>query len=165
MSGKKEKVAIIGGGAAGFFAAITCAQANPNQEVYLFEKTSKVLSKVRVSGGGRCNVTHNCLNSNQFTQFYPRGSKFLKPDFKLYGAKETIAWFEKRKVNLKAEPDGRMFPVTDDSATIVNCLLQEATKSGVTIKTGQGIEHISINEGQNPKFYLTLTGGDRKSVV
>jgi len=157
---KKKRVAIVGGGAAGFFAAISCAQANPKLEVYLFEKTVKLLSKVRVSGGGRCNVTHHCFNPHQFVQYYPRGGKFLKTGFKLFGATETIKWFEMRGVKLKAEADGRMFPVTDDSATIVNCLIAEATKAGVMIKTRIGVDTIVLTEQTSTKFRLSLSTGD-----
>jgi len=159
MSDKKKKVAIVGGGAAGFFAAISCAQINPELEVYLFEKTPKLLSKVRVSGGGRCNVTHHCFNPNQFIQFYPRGGKFLKIAFKLFGATETVKWFEKRGVKLKTEVDGRMFPVTDDSQTIVNCLLAEAKKAGVNIKTSVGVDTIVPPENAREKFRLGLSAG------
>jgi len=160
MLDKKKRVAIVGGGAAGFFAAISCAQANPKLEVYLFEKTAKLLSKVRVSGGGRCNVTHHCFNPNQFIQYYPRGAKFLKTGFKLFGATETVKWFEKRGVKLKAEADGRMFPVTDDSATIVNCLMAEAAKAGVMIKTRVGVDAIAFTEQTKTKFQLSLSTGN-----
>ncbi|WP_026464914.1 NAD(P)/FAD-dependent oxidoreductase [Adhaeribacter aquaticus] len=159
MSGRKEKIVVIGGGAAGFFAAITCAQNNPEVEVILLEKTTKLLSKVKISGGGRCNVTHALFNPNQFIHFYPRGGKFLKSCFKIFGATETVAWFEKRGVKLKAEPDGRMFPVTDNSETIVNCLIQEARKTGVIIKTGVGVEAIVKSNAGNA-FSLHLTSGD-----
>ena len=155
MLSRKKIVAIVGGGAAGFFAAITCAQLNPLAEVYLFEKTSKLLSKVRISGGGRCNVTHHCYNPNQLTQYYPRGGKFLKTGFKLFGAEDTVKWFEKRGIKLKTEADGRMFPITDDSATIVNCLLLEAKKAGVVVKTGISVDAIAKTD--TGKFTLRLS--------
>jgi len=157
MSDKKKRVVIVGGGAAGFFAAISCAQANPELEVYLFEKSPKLLSKVRVSGGRRCNVTHHCFYPNQFIQYYPRGGKFLKTGFKLFGAEETVQWFEKKGVKLKSEADGRMFPVTDDSATIVDCLLTEARKAGVLIKTSIGVDAIVPLENVAQKFRLSLS--------
>ena len=137
------KVVVIGGGAAGFFGAIACAEANPEARVLLLEKSSKLLAKVRVSGGGRCNVTHHCFVPSAFSKQYPRGAKQLKEAFKTFGARETINWFEKRGVALKAEADGRMFPVTDNSETIVDCLLREAGKAGVEIRTGVAVEHIA----------------------
>ena len=164
MLDKKKRVAIVGGGAAGFFAAISCAQNNPGLEVYLFEKTPKLLSKVRVSGGGRCNVTHHCFNPNQLIQFYPRGGKFLKTGFKLFGATETVKWFEKRGVKLKTEEDGRMFPVTDNSETIVNCLMAEARKAGVIIKTSVGVNAIKLPENAAKKFRLNLSDGSESEV-
>lgn len=138
-----KTVMVIGGGAAGFFGAITCAEKDPAATVILYEKTNKLLSKVRVSGGGRCNVTHQCFNPHQFSQFYPRGGKFLKVPLKEFGAAETVAWFRERGVCLQAEADGRMFPDTNNSATIVNCLMAAAQKAGVKIETGMAIENIT----------------------
>ena len=154
-------IIVIGGGAAGFFGAIACANANPEAQVTILEKSNKLLSKVRVSGGGRCNVTHHCFVPSVLSQHYPRGAKQLKEAFKIFGATETIAWFEKRGVKLKAEADGRMFPVTDNSETIIDCLLQEARRVGVSIKTGTGVEKIipqSIN-GEPNGFKLDLGNG------
>ncbi|MDQ3292323.1 MAG: NAD(P)/FAD-dependent oxidoreductase [Bacteroidota bacterium] len=144
MVPKSETIVVVGGGAAGFFGAITCAENNPAAKVILLEKTNKLLSKVRISGGGRCNVTHHCFNPNQLIQFYPRGGKFLKPAFKEFGAAETVAWFQKRGVRLHTESDGRMFPDTNDSSTIVNCLLHAAQKARVQIETGQSVESIKF---------------------
>ncbi len=155
------KVVVIGGGAAGFFGAIACAEANPDADVVLLEKTNKLLSKVRVSGGGRCNVTHHCFIPSVFSQNYPRGAKQLKEAFKTFGATETIDWFKKRGVPLVAEADGRMFPVTNTSETIVDCLIDEARKAGVSIKTGVGVESIepvSSPEGHTT-FILQLQNG------
>lgn len=152
-----ERVVVVGGGAAGFFGAIACAQQNPDLEVILLEKTNKLLSKVRVSGGGRCNVTHNCFVPSIFSQHYPRGAKQLKEAFKTFGASETIAWFEKRGVKLKSELDGRMFPTTDNSETIVKCLMQEAEKAGVKVKTGVGVEQVIPEDNQG--YTLSLTNG------
>ena len=152
-----KKVVIIGGGAAGFFAAITCAQFNPAAKVYLFEKTNKLLAKVRISGGGRCNVTHACFNPNELIKFYPRGGKFLKAGFKLFGAADTVEWFTQRGIKIKIEPDGRMFPVTNDSATVVNCLQQQAQKLGVQINLNTAVSRL---EPLQPKgFLLTLPEG------
>ncbi len=148
----------MGGGAAGFFGAITCAENNPTAQVILLEKTDKLLSKVRVSGGGRCNVTHHCFNPAQLAQFYPRGGKFLKNLFKTFGAAETVAWFQKRGVALHTEPDGRMFPVTNDSDTIVTCLMQAAQKAGVKIETRLSVEKITpIFSSDLPSFDLVLS--------
>ncbi|GAB3531317.1 NAD(P)/FAD-dependent oxidoreductase [Pontibacter brevis] len=154
-------VAVIGGGAAGFFGAVTCAQTNPGARVLLLEKSGKVLSKVRVSGGGRCNVTHHCFVPSLLSQHYPRGARQLKEAFKTFGAQETVDWFSQRGVQLKTEADGRMFPVTDNSETIINCLLQEAKRLGVEIRTGAGVESIVPEEtvsGQ-PQFTLKLSTG------
>ncbi len=118
------KIIVIGGGAAGFFAAIQAAEGGA--QVTLLEKSNKVLSKVAISGGGRCNVTHYCFDPARLVQAYPRGNKALLGPFHRFQPKDTIAWFEERGVKLKVEPDGRMFPVTDSSATIVNCLLEAA---------------------------------------
>jgi predicted flavoprotein YhiN len=106
----KRKVIVIGGGAAGFFSAITCAQADKDVEVILFEKTGKLLSKVAVSGGGRCNVTHACFDNKLLSGSYPRGEKQLKSAFSRFTTTNTVEWFESRGVKLKAEEDGRMFP-------------------------------------------------------
>ncbi len=154
------KVVVVGGGAAGFFGAIACAAANPEVEVILLEKTNKLLSKVRVSGGGRCNVTHSCFVPAVFSQHYPRGAKQLKEAFKTFGAADTIEWFEKRGVALKAEADGRMFPVTDNSETVTNCLMQEAQRVGVKIKTGVGVERVVPEQQEgDPAYLLHLSNG------
>ncbi|KAA5547979.1 BaiN/RdsA family NAD(P)/FAD-dependent oxidoreductase [Adhaeribacter rhizoryzae] len=165
MPENKTKVAIIGGGAAGFFAAITCAQQNLNLTVYLFEKTSKLLSKVKISGGGRCNVTHHCFNPHQLTQYYPRGGKFLKTGFRIFGAEDTVNWFQQRGAQLKTEADGRMFPVTDDSATIVNCLLNQAQKVGVKINISTAVQAIIPLQKGAAGFQLIFSGGQEMNVV
>ncbi|WP_167855585.1 BaiN/RdsA family NAD(P)/FAD-dependent oxidoreductase [Hymenobacter fodinae] len=156
MKVEKETVAIIGGGAAGFFGAITCAETNPHLRVLLIEKTGKLLSKVRISGGGRCNVTHAADTPAQLVQHYPRGQKQLKEPFKQFGALDTVRWFERRGVRLKTEPDGRMFPTTDSSETIAQCLLDAAQQAGVQILLHTQAEHIEpLPTGG---FRLTLTG-------
>lgn len=136
------KIAVIGGGAAGFFAAIHAAQADSKNEVTLFEKTSKLLAKVLVSGGGRCNVTHACFENNRLSTNYPRGERQLKSAFARFSTKDTIEWFNSKGIKLKTESDGRMFPVTDSSETIADCLLSEAKKSGVTIQLNTEIKTI-----------------------
>src|SRR6476659_1336677 len=108
-----DRIAIVGGGAAGFFAAITCAEANPRKEVSIYERGSEFLTKVRISGGGRCNVTHACFDPRTMTEHYPRGERALASPLHRFTASDTITWFEKRGIELKTEPDGRMFPVTD----------------------------------------------------
>ncbi len=137
------QIAIIGGGAAGFFAAITCAEAHPDCRVTIFERGKAVLEKVRVSGGGRCNVTHHCFDARTLAQYYPRGSRELLGPFLQFGAEQTVAWFERRGVRLKTEADGRMFPVTDDSQTIIDCLQHAARQAGVETRLGARIEHFS----------------------
>lgn len=136
---KVRKAAIIGGGAAGFFSALHLAEIDPYCEVHVFEKSTQLLSKVKVSGGGRCNVTHACFDNRTLVQFYPRGSKQLASPFKQFSPIDTIAWFKERGVTLKTEADGRMFPVTDSSQTIINCFLEEAQRLGVRIHTQQGV--------------------------
>jgi predicted Rossmann fold flavoprotein len=136
----REKIAIIGGGAAGFFAAITCAQANPENEVSVFEHGSEFLTKVRISGGGRCNVTHACFDPPALTASYPRGERALISPLHRFSPRDTIDWFESRGVKLKTEPDGRVFPVTDSSRTIIECLVSEAKGAGVRLFKRKGIE-------------------------
>ncbi|WP_210464800.1 BaiN/RdsA family NAD(P)/FAD-dependent oxidoreductase [Rufibacter roseolus] len=158
----QETVVIIGGGAAGFFGAITCAEANPHLRVILLEKTTKLLSKVRVSGGGRCNVTHACFQTSAFSLHYPRGQKALKKLLPSFGAQDTVTWFENRGVKLKTEADGRMFPQSNSSETIVDCLVQSARKAGVEIRTGLGVNEIQVQEEGLPhkKFVLQLSNGE-----
>src|ERR1043166_8921133 len=121
-------VIVIGGGAAGFFSAVNIAEMHPECSVTLLEKTGKLLSKVKVLGGGRCNVTHACFDNKQMVRNYPRGEKELLSVFSRFGTDDTVKWFEKRGVKLKTEEDGRMFPVSDNSETIINCLLKEADR-------------------------------------
>lgn len=149
-------VAVLGGGAAGFFGAIACAEANPQLRVVLLEKSTKLLSKVRVSGGGRCNVTHHCFAPAELARHYPRGGKQLQEPFRQFGAQDTVRWFEGRGVRLKTEADGRMFPVTDSSETIAQALENAAHRAGVRIYLGTAAEQIAPQaEGG---FGLTLSG-------
>ncbi len=152
-----KKIIVIGGGAAGFFAAINCAQRHQNYSVTILEKSSKLLSKVRVSGGGRCNVTHACFENSLLTKNYPRGEKELQNVFSRFSTTDTIKWFEERGVQLKTETDGRMFPITNNSETIINCLVQEADKAGVHIKLNVSIEEIIKNDDKT--FTLKANGG------
>ncbi|HSJ68795.1 MAG TPA: NAD(P)/FAD-dependent oxidoreductase [Anditalea sp.] len=139
-----KKIAVIGGGAAGYFAAIHAAQSGAT--VIIYEKTSNTLSKVKISGGGRCNVTHAAYEVSKLIKNYPRGDKFLKKVFQHFSVKDTVNWFEQRGVSLKVESDGRMFPVTDDSQTIIDILRQEATKANVILKTTHKASEIRKSE-------------------
>lgn len=136
------KIAIIGGGAAGFYAALSAKSHHPESQVTIYEKSDKLLSKVKISGGGRCNVTHACFNIGELVKFYPRGEKQLRKSFGVFNTNHTISWFNARGVELKAESDGRMFPITDDSQTIIDCLMKEARDLGVGIKLKSGIEKV-----------------------
>ena len=129
----EKKLVIIGGGAAGFFCAINAARLNPELQVTIVERNNKVLSKVKVSGGGRCNVTHACFNVDELILKYPRGKYFVKKSFNWFSTLDTIEWFNQRGVALKAEADNRMFPVTDNSQTIIDCLMAEAKRYKVTV--------------------------------
>jgi predicted Rossmann fold flavoprotein len=133
---------VIGGGAAGFFGAIQAAEMNPRMRILILEKTTKLLSKVRVSGGGRCNVTHACFNPKELSHHYPRGEKALRSLLKKYHAKDIVDWFAERGVELKAEDDGRMFPVTDSSQTIIDCFLDTVQEFGIKIETSNGVNKI-----------------------
>ncbi|KOS06678.1 flavoprotein [Flavobacterium akiainvivens] len=139
---KNYDVLIAGGGAAGFFTAINIAERNPKLKIAILERGKEVLSKVRVSGGGRCNVTHACFIPNDLVKFYPRGEKELRGPFNRFCSGDTIEWFERHGVELKIEEDGRMFPVTDSSQTIIDCFLAAAQKHGIQILTGQSIQSI-----------------------
>ena len=140
MSGR---VVIVGGGAAGFFAAITCAEAAPGARVTLFEKTPQFLSKVRISGGGRCNVTHACFEPCDLSGYYPRGGPALVGPFHTFQPRDTIAWFASRGVNLKTEADGRIFPLTDSSKTILDCLLNAARTAGVELVPNRAPQRVA----------------------
>ncbi|MCW3077542.1 MAG: aminoacetone oxidase family FAD-binding enzyme, partial [Bacteroidetes bacterium] len=132
----KKKIIVIGGGAAGFFSAINLAILRPEYQIIILEKTNKLLSKVKVSGGGRCNVTHHCLDNQELVKNYPRGNKELLQVFSKFNVQHTIEWFHKQGVNLKTEEDGRMFPVTDSSQTIIDCFMKLAEKYNIEIITG-----------------------------
>jgi len=153
---EQEQIAIAGGGAAGFFSAIACAEANPNCEVSIFERGTQFLSKVRISGGGRCNVTHGLSDVGMFTTRYPRGDRELISPFHRFSADDTISWFQARGVQLKRESDGRMFPVTDSSQTVIDCLMAEAEAADVRLFSRKGIEGAVQANGQ---FDLKLTDG------
>ncbi len=136
------RIAIIGGGAAGFMAAITAQSSDSNSEVILFEKSNKVLNKVKISGGGRCNVTNACFSISELAKNYPRGGGFLKKAFNHFYTKDTVEWFEQRGVELKKEDDNRMFPISNNSQTIIDCLKSECDKHKVSIKYQNPVKNI-----------------------
>lgn len=147
-----KKLIVIGGGAAGFFCAVNAARMKPDLEVIVIEKSNKLLSKVKVSGGGRCNTTNACFEIPELAKKYPRGQQFLKKAFHYFNTTDTIQWFADRKVELVAEADGRMFPATNDSQTIINCLLNEADKYGVKVFMQTEIKVIEKKENQFALF-------------
>jgi hypothetical protein len=142
----KKRLIVIGGGAAGFFCAVNAARLSPQLEVIILEKSNKLLSKVKVSGGGRCNVTHACYSIAEMIKKYPRGAAFLKKAFHHFFTNDTIAWFAERGVVLKTEADGRMFPVTDSSQTIIDCLMKEANKYNVEIRMNKEVKQLVVAE-------------------
>jgi predicted Rossmann fold flavoprotein len=155
------RIVIAGGGAAGFFAAIACAEAGSTAEIIIVEKTAQFLSKVKISGGGRCNVTHACFNERDFATRFPRGERALIAPLKQFQAGDTVAWFAARGVKLKTESDGRMFPVSDSSQTIIDCLLDAARAARVKLKTNCGVERVARNSSGG--FDLTLSDGEALS--
>lgn len=140
------KIAIIGGGAAGFFTAISAKTHHPNAEVVIYEKSTKVLSKVKISGGGRCNVTHACFDNKELASKYPRGGNYLRKAFEYFNAKDTLDWFKQRGVDMKIYPDGCVFPQSNDSQTIIDCFLREANHLGIKIHFNQSIIKLTKNE-------------------
>ncbi|MFT6001279.1 MAG: putative Rossmann fold flavoprotein [Flavobacteriales bacterium] len=141
------KIGIIGGGAAGFFAAIHAKKNFPKSEVTILEKSQKLLSKVKVSGGGRCNVTNGCTAISELSKAYPRGEKKLKKAFREFNTKHTMEWFEERGVALTIQEDNCVFPVSQDSQTIIDCFMNEVTQLGINIEMGKGVNSIEKNRG------------------
>jgi len=168
----KLRVAIIGGGAAGFFAAFSVKENHRDAEVVILEKTGKTLAKVKVSGGGRCNVTNACFSASKLSKFYPRGEKPMKKLFSVFQAVDTVEWFKKRGVELKAEGDNRMFPVTDSSRTIIDCFHKEAEKLGIKVLLQKTVNKIvpradgfSLHLEKGVEFFdnvIIATGGSPK---
>ena len=144
----RKQIIVVGAGAAGFFGAITAAENNPTAKVTLLEKNRTVLNKVRISGGGRCNVTHDCPDHKKLAKSYPRGGTFLRALFNQFNVQNTIEWFKNEGVTLKTEPDGRMFPITDNSETIAQALEQKARKLGVNVRTSFGVKNILMEDRQ-----------------
>lgn len=149
-------VLIVGGGAAGFFAAINTAEQNPALSIAILERGNSVLSKVKISGGGRCNVTHAEFIPNELASYYPRGEKELKGPFHAFMTGDTMTWFEERGVPLKVEEDGRVFPMSDTSQSIIDCFLTQAQKFGVEVKKNHAVR--SVKQGQN-SWNLETTNG------
>jgi len=181
----KQKVIIIGGGAAGFFAAVQAKANHPKAEVTIFEKAKKLLAKVKISGGGRCNVTHACFDPAELVRYYPRGNKELLGPFHQFATGDTMQWFEDRGVQLKIEADNRVFPISNSSQTIIDCLLDASQKAGISLKLGENVTHISkidhrykittnsdvfnadaliIATGSSPKFWDLLNTFDHTIV-
>ena len=175
----KYDIIIVGGGAAGFFTAINIVEKNPNLKVVILERGKSVLEKVRISGGGRCNVTHACFVPNDLVKNYPRGEKELRGPFHQFCSGDTIDWFEKHGVELKIEEDGRMFPISDSSQTIIDCFISATKKLGIDVLTGQSVQsiykaidywkvetnhetfscqHLILTAGSNPKIWEMLAG-------
>jgi predicted Rossmann fold flavoprotein len=150
-------IIVVGGGAAGFFSAINIVERNPKLKVAILERGKEVLSKVRISGGGRCNVTHACFEPNELVKYYPRGEKELRGPFHQFCSGDTIEWFENHGVELKIEEDGRMFPVSNSSQTIIDCFLTASHKLGITILTGQSVQSIFNIEGSAENYWKIET--------
>jgi predicted Rossmann fold flavoprotein len=171
-----KKLIVIGGGAAGFFCAVNAARMNGNLHVILIEKTGKLLSKVKISGGGRCNVTHDCSSIAEMVKKYPRGANFIKKSFHHFFTSETVKWFEEKGVILKTEADGRMFPVTDSSQTVIDCFSREVNRYGVEIMMNAEVKLIKSGAGKfeilladlrqlNADFICVACGGYNKSIM
>ena len=154
---EKFDLVVIGGGAAGFFCAVNAARLSPGLKVVILEKSGKFLQKVKVSGGGRCNTTHHLFELPALIKKYPRGERFLKKAMHHFGPADTIEWFAQKGVQLKTEADGRMFPVTNSSETIIDCLLREAEKYKVQIRLHNAVQAIEKNKEE----WLVKLVGDR----
>ncbi len=170
---KTLKIAIVGGGASGFFTAIRCAETaqlnNRNVEITIFERAKRCLQKVKISGGGRCNVTHNIFEKKRLIENYPRGKKELLSPFCQFSSADTLEWFSKKGIEIVSEADGRMFPVTNDSQTIIDCFYSECNKYGVEICNSKNVISVDVNcsddsqKDSNSKFVLNFTSDDSLS--
>ncbi len=154
----RDRLVVVGGGAAGFFAAVNAARMNRSLEVIILEKSDKLLSKVKISGGGRCNVAHACFSIAEMVRKYPRGDKFLKKAFHQFFTQDTVTWFTERGVPLKTEADGRMFPEANTSQAIIDCLLGEVARYGVQIRMKAEVKALSKQDGH---FNLQLASGQQ----
>ncbi len=155
-----KKIVVIGGGAAGFFCAIQIAELHPNWEISILEKSSKILSKVRVSGGGRCNVTHACPEVETLLTKYPRGSRFLKKAFYQFATKNTIDWFAANGVQLHTEKDGRMFPTTNNSETIIDCFAKKINQYKIQVLMNHEVVNVEKSNANN-NFKITLSNNNQ----
>lgn len=153
---ERQNILVIGGGAAGFMGAIVCGEHHPNAHITILEAGREPLAKVKISGGGRCNVTHACFDPAVLVQHYPRGGKALRGAFSRFQPQDTIDWFESRQVKLKTEADGRMFPTTDDSSTILTCLMAAAQRAQIKLYTGAAVKTVTKTGEQ---FQVTLRSG------
>ncbi|WP_395062150.1 NAD(P)/FAD-dependent oxidoreductase [Flavobacterium sp.] len=153
----KYDIIIVGAGAAGFFTAINIVEKNPKLKVAILERGKEVLTKVRISGGGRCNVTHACFVPNDLVKFYPRGEKELRGPFHQFSSGDTIEWFEKHDVELKIEDDGRMFPISDSSQTIIDCFTNATKKLGIDVLTNQSVQSIFKAENLEENYWKVET--------
>ena len=172
---KQQRLIVIGGGAAGFFCAVNAARLNPALDVIIVERTGKVLQKVKVSGGGRCNVTHACFDITEMASRYPRGEKFVKKAFYQFFTTDTMEWFQSRGVELKTEPDGRMFPMANTSQAIIDCLMNDLNKYRVNLQLNKPVEKIepsangfkiqfTNNEIMQADFVMLACGGFQKLI-
>lgn len=161
-----QRIVVVGGGAAGFFGAIAAAETYPDTQIVLLEAGRQLLAKVRISGGGRCNVTHSCFEPALLVQHYPRGGKALRGPLSRFQPQDTISWFAARGVKLKTEADGRMFPISDSSTTIVDCLIEAAQTAGVKIHTGAAVAAVSrrVNSTVAP-ILATTTAAARNALA
>ncbi len=156
------KVAVIGGGAGGFFSAIHVKENHPEATVTIFEKSKKVLSKVKISGGGRCNVTNGCTSISELSKAYPRGNRQLKKAFRKFSTKDTMQWFEKRNVPLVIQEDNCVFPVSQDSQSIIDCFLKEVQRLNIKIETGKGVKSI---KPKNEKYILEFLKSEHPDLI
>jgi predicted Rossmann fold flavoprotein len=155
------RIAIVGGGAAGFFGALAAAARRPTARIEIFEASRQPLQEVRISGGGRCNVTQHCFDPLELVKGYPRGARELVGPFTRFGPRETVDWFQAQGVALKAEPDGRMFPVTDQSSTVVDCLVAAARKARIELRVGANVKAVAPS-ATGPGLDIELAGGARE---
>ncbi|MBR9921661.1 MAG: NAD(P)/FAD-dependent oxidoreductase [Bacteroidetes bacterium] len=158
--GNIPRILIIGGGAAGFFAAIKAAETNPKAEILILEQGKEVLSKVRISGGGRCNVTHACFDPRELVQFYPRGKKALRGPFTRFCTGDTMEWYESRNVPLKIEDDGRVFPVSDKSSSIIDCLEGASANAGISVYKHKKVVQVYPPEEENQRWKVLTSKGE-----
>lgn len=155
---KSKTIIVIGGGAAGFFGAITCATADPQAKVIILERGKEVLGKVKISGGGRCNLSHACWDPRELVTHYPRGARALLGPFNRFCTGDAVDWFEQRGVTTKIEEDGRIFPVSNRSQTVIDCLWEAVQQSGVEVRKSQRVEKLLPPSTNQPRWRVQLKG-------